>query len=427
MYVAVEGWPALGKSELLSALRLYYPTTVLVLPELVKEVCEQDGLDLFRDRHPLAQRLGERRPPREALIRQALEQGRTVVEESHLAVHAAYSAALGDSFFLAEFARLEKKILWPELFVRLEAPVEVSGLRQQARGDPRYMVQPHVLEAMRDWLVRWHEQRGSRVVVLDADRPPHEVLHDLVQVLGLAYRPHVVDRVLPYLVLLGRPASGKSELVQFLQGLEPGTRVRHYHLGKLRVLDDFPILWQKFVEDDRWEAVGRGRLHSRRSGENYAVADDHLWNFLILALNDAVAKQPAGPGETVLMEFSRGGPQGYRRALELLSPEVLRQGAILYLGVSFEESWRRNVARYDRDHRDGLLTHSVPREEMERTYLVDDWKNLATGRSGYLSVQGVQVPYVTVLNEPEPKTTRDFAERFRPALDELFGLWNNRP
>ncbi len=426
MYVALEGWPALGKSELLSVLRLYYPGQLLVLPELVKQVAEDHGLDLFRDRHILTDALVQAWPAREAQIRQALAQGLGVVEESHMGVHAAYSAALGDARFLAEFERREDEVLWPERFVRLQAPVEVSSLRQEARGDPRYMVRPHVLEVMWDWLSRWHARRGNQVVVLDADRAPHEVLHDLVTALGLEYRPYVVAKVLPYVILLGRPASGKSELIQFLTGLAPQERVRYYHLGRIRVLDDFPILWEKFVEDDRWEAVGQGRLHSRRSGENYAVANDHIWSFLILSLNAELAKHPAGPGETVIVEFSRGGPQGYREALNLLSEEVLGQGAILYLDVSFEESWRRNVARYDRDRRDGLLTHSVPREEMERTYKFDDWKSLASARAGYLRVRGLEVPYVAVFNEPEPKTAQDFAQRFLPAFGELCDLWRER-
>ncbi|MBC7098269.1 hypothetical protein H5T52_04005 [Candidatus Bipolaricaulota bacterium] len=41
-----------------------------------------------------------------------------------------------------------------------------------------------------------------------------------------------------------------------------------------------------------------------------------------------------------------------------------------------EESWRRNLARYDRDRRGGILTHSLPWEECEHTYRTDDWREL---------------------------------------------------
>lgn len=127
-----------------------------------------------------------------------------------------------------------------------------------------------------------------------------------------------------------------------------------------------------------------------------------------------------------MVEFSRGGPEGYRRALSSFSPRVLRAGAILYLRVSHAESLRRNRARYDRERKDGILTHTVPEEEMERTYRMDDWQDLAPEEAGYLSIQGVRVPYVTVVNEPEPRSPADFSRRFRPALEELYSLWKNR-
>ncbi|MBC7099937.1 hypothetical protein H5T52_12690, partial [Candidatus Bipolaricaulota bacterium] len=188
----------------------------------------------------------------------------------------------------------------------------------------------------------------------------------------------------------------------------------------------FPFLWEKFREDDLWEELGCGRRYSRRVGENYAVSDDYLWDFLILRINEEIEKAPARSGETVIVEFSRGGAQAYRRALARLTPYALEGGAILYLHVSYQESLRRNRARYDRDRRDGILTHSVPEEEMARTYADDDWQALAPGEAGYLSLGSFRVPYVTVYNEPEPKSVADFSRRFRPALEELYQLWKNR-
>lgn len=422
MYISVEGLPALGKSEFLSTLRLYYPDQALILPELVKEVAETEKLDLFRERSRLSEAIWRALPNREKEVRGALDRGLIVVEESHLGVHAAYAAALGDTAFLAQFQDREQDILWPDRFVRLAAPISVSLSRQGARGDPRYAVPSDVLGRMLSSLDDWHTHRGSEPRLVNADRPPAEVMYDLAQALGLVYRPPTGVRVLPYLLLLGRPAAGKSELIQFLAGLPADERAATYHLGRLRVADDFPILWAKFAEDDIWEQVGRGRLHSRRSGENYAVADDHLWPFLILRLGEELVRNPARPGETVLVEFARGGPTAYRDALARLAPEILRAGAILYLDVSFEESWRRNITRYDRARRDGLLTHSVPREEMERTYARDDWAALAPRGSGYIEPQGIRVPYVTVPNTPEPTAKEHFARRFQPAFETLWDL-----
>lgn len=426
MYIGVEGLPAAGKSEILALLGLFFPNQILVLPELVREVVERENLDLFQDRSRLTQALVELLPARQAHVQAALKEGRVVIEESHLGVHAAYSAALGDVQFLSVFHDLEEKILWPNLFVRLEIPVEVSLRRQAARGDPRFFVPKGVLSRMAGWLSAWHARRADRLDVIDADRAPHEVVEALIQRLALSYLPASQPDVLPYLILLGRPASGKSELIRFLQGLPLSERVSAYHLGSLRVVDDFPFLWQKFEEDDLWEEVGRGRLCSRRAGENYAVADPHLWDFLLLRINREITRAPARPGESVIVEFSRGGSGAYRRALQRLDRRVLLHGAILYLHVSHEESRRRNLVRYDRALRSEVLTHSVPEEEMARTYAVDDWFDLAPMESAYLTVQDISVPYVTVLNEPEPKSFSDFARRFRPALEELHRLWRSR-
>ncbi|HIE48336.1 TPA: hypothetical protein EYP84_05560, partial [Candidatus Bipolaricaulota bacterium] len=81
-YFSLEGLPALGKSELLSALRLFYPEQVLVLPELVKEVGEREGLDPFREREELNRAILDALPKRQKEIESALAQGLTVVEES---------------------------------------------------------------------------------------------------------------------------------------------------------------------------------------------------------------------------------------------------------------------------------------------------------------------------------------------------------
>ena len=422
-YVSVEGLPAVGKSELLSVLKLYFPGQVLVLPELVKEVAEREGIDLFHERDRLRRAILRALPRRQGEVEEGLDRGLIVVEESHLGVHAAYSAALGDTEFLTEFRRLEGKIRWPDVFVRLEASVPVSRERQEAREDPRYEVEGEVLERMSAWLSRWHGERGHELVSIDADRSPDEVLRDLISALGLRYRSLARGEVLPYLILLGRPAAGKSELIQFLRGLPPDERARAYHVGTVAVLDDFPILWEKFIEDDIWESVGKGRLISRRADDNYYVTDDRTWPFLIEKLNRSIEAEPELPGRTVIVEFSRGGADGYREALSRLHPRALGRGAILYLDVSVEESWRRNLARYDRARRDGILTHSVPWEEYERTYKIDDWHDLAPDRAGYITVGDIRVPYVAVANEPEPVSPEDFAGRFRPALEELFRLW----
>ncbi|MGQ9700165.1 MAG: hypothetical protein ACUVQS_03785 [Candidatus Bipolaricaulaceae bacterium] len=423
MYVALEGLPGLGKSALLALVELYFPEQIVVLPELGEElsrVCNGSAPQ------PLPEGIWQLLPLRQARIEEAVGAGKIVLENSHLAVYAAFAAIDNDEAFLRRFQEVEEELLWPDLFLRLEVPLAVSLQRQTARPGSAPIVPPEVLAQSSAWLSAWHARRGDRVEVVDADRPPEEVLAAVTRLLGLRYVPLGTSEVFPYLLLLGRPAAGKSELIEFLKVLPHSERALGYHVGALRVLDDFPFLWEKFLEDDLWEELGVGRLHSRRVGENYAVANPCLWDFLILRLGQALEETPARPGETVVVEFSRGGANGYRQALSRVRPPILRTGAIFYLRVSYEESLRRNRARYDRAHRGDILTHSVPEAEIAHTYRVDDWAELALEEAGYVEIQGVRVPYVTVENEPEPRSPADFSRRFRPALEELFYLWKSR-
>jgi hypothetical protein len=238
--------------------------------------------------------------------------------------------------------------------------------------------------------------------------------------------------IFKFLLLLGRPASGKSEFIDFMEKCPLERRMTRYHLGELHIIDDFVMLWEKFEEDDLWEKLGHRRLFSKRVGENYTVIDHRIWPFLIEKINVHAEKfikaTPNSLHRTVLIEFSRGGKTGYADALNTLSPEILSHTAILYIHVSPEESRRRNIARYDEKKKESILAHSVPHDEMERMYAVDDWLEIAPQPEGDLDINGVLVPYVTIKNEPESTDPNILDTRYREALDRLYTLWKeNRP
>jgi thymidylate kinase len=426
-HIIVEGLPAVGKSEALALLARFYPQTIRVLPELVKSVVEEERIDLFRERARLTQALALAVPRRRAEVEAAVRAGFLCLEESHLGVHYAYAVALADTGFLEAYPDLARQAPRPDLYVRLDIPVSESVARQAARGTPEYAVREEVLARVSTELSRWHADRGSPLLVLDADRPPDEMLRELEQALGLTYFQRQAASAFDVLLLLGRPASGKSEFIDFMTRVSGTERARLFHIGSFSVADDFPILWQKFEEDDAWERLGFSRLYSKRVDGNYAVSDDRIWCFLIDRLNAAAGAQPPVPGHSLLVEFSRGGPTGYEDALAGLSDDLLSRAAILYLSVSFAESWRRNVARYDEKRRSGILTHSVPREEMERTYGTDDWSSLTQGDSnGFLALRGHRVPFATLANEPESMDPEVLRTRYRGALETLFRLWGGR-
>jgi thymidylate kinase len=432
-HVVIEGLPAAGKSEILELLARFYPHRVRVLPEMVKQLVETEGIDLFNERTRLTDALRAALPDRLRQIRALLDQGYVCLEESHLGVHLAYSSALGDTEFQTVYPSLAESLPLPDAYVRLDLPIASSLQRQHARGTEAFDIDGKTLADMLAALDRWHEKQPVPRVHINADRPPHDVVAEIVDLLQLSYGAEggmpPVPETFDTLLLLGRPASGKSEFIDFMTRIAPDVRSRRYFLSPLRVLDDFPLLWELFQQDDVWETVGRGRLFSRRSGENYAVADDFVWSYLIERLNQrarSLLRERArlARRETLLIEFSRGGPCSYRNALHHLSAHLLRRAAALYVSVSFEESWRRNVARYDKKKRDGILTHSVPREEMERSYGADDWRELTDDApSGVLQIHGLNIPFVTMNNEPESKDPAVLGRRYSAALASLHTRW----
>ncbi|MEA3239319.1 MAG: hypothetical protein U9Q94_06015, partial [Candidatus Bipolaricaulota bacterium] len=418
-HVIFEGLPAAGKSETLSLLARFYPQSVVVLPELVKEVALRDGIDIFSQRERLTQAIIAEIPRRREQVERAIASGKLCLEESHLGVHLAYAQALGDQTFIDAYPQIVSALPQPDAYVRLDIPIGLSLMRQEARNTPQFYIDRPRLEAMLSELLGWHIEHSTNLIPIDANRDPSVFLSEIERTLQLQYTREdaPLDDTFDIILLLGRPAAGKSEFIDFMHKTPIAQRASDYYIAPFEALDDFPILWEKCVEDDLWESMGKGRLYSRRAEGNYAITNSDIWEFLIRSLNQQVAQiisHPTGLNrKTLIVEFSRGGEHGYADALSQLSPEILKRAVILYVSVSFEESWRRNVARYDEKRRSGLLTHSVPRAEMEATYGIDDWFNIAPAPHGTIAVNGLNVPYVTMNNEPESKDPQVLGPRYR--------------
>jgi hypothetical protein len=237
--------------------------------------------------------------------------------------------------------------------------------------------------------------------------------------------------VFEVVLLLGRPACGKSEFLDYMQKQPPERLRQRYGLGRLIILDDFPLLWEKFEEDDILERLGLPRLWSRVAEPSYTTTHPLIWPFLTEKLNLA-ARKVLAPGafrpgeETLLIEFSRGGPSGYRDALARFDPGILARAAILYIEVSHAESCRRNRARYDEARKSSILAHSVPEEAMQGIYATDDWPELTAAGTGYLAVGGLRVPYATMNNEPESTDPVVLDGRYHRALATLMERWQAR-
>lgn len=229
------------------------------------------------------------------------------------------------------------------------------------------------------------------------------------------------------LILTARPAAGKSEVIDFLKGVEPAERARRYHIGPFEELDDFPYVWQLFEDDDILERLGRPRNFT--SPDHYFLHDS-TWTFLVHKLNLAFAKKLARhprwlEHHTAIFEFARGGENGIRHALEHLSDEILSRAGLLYVAVSYEESVRKNRRRYDPAQKDSILYHSLPDDKMEFYYRTNDWAALSEGRSeGRISIRQSSIPFVVLENEPE---VTDNPTNLGPALESrLNRLWSVR-
>jgi hypothetical protein len=230
-----------------------------------------------------------------------------------------------------------------------------------------------------------------------------------------------------HLFVLGRPASGKSEFLDFMRKLPDEERAERFHVGRMVEIDDFPWLWEKFLEDDLWEQVTGKRLHSYRIGNLYGNTPE-IFRFLIEKLRAEIERRYS-PDEsfyrdsTLLIEFSRGGECPYAQALSRFPPEIYRRAAILYVEVSGNESMRRNDARYKEKLKHTVLAHKCPDEIMERFYKEDDWPALTDSRrEGLLTLAEVPVPFVTMHNEPESTDPAVLTPRYGAALTQLWKL-----
>jgi hypothetical protein len=238
------------------------------------------------------------------------------------------------------------------------------------------------------------------------------------------------DPTFEIILLLGRPAAGKSEILQFLRNVDDELRIDQYHLGKLDVIDDFPMLWAWFEEDTILsEKFGKPRLHS---DENRYFKYQYLWNLLIERISLEYQKKIRDNNHyhqhsTTIVEFARGSEHGgYRQAFEHLSDQILERAGIVYVQVSFAESLRKNRKRFNPERPDSILEHAVDEKKLEKLYRHDDWQDLLsqTDSSEYITIRDWKVPHVVFENEDDVTTEGGGAlgTRLEAALSRLWEI-----
>ena len=227
------------------------------------------------------------------------------------------------------------------------------------------------------------------------------------------------------LLLIARPGAGKSEIIDYVKRTPQEERRQRFHIAEFEEIDDFPMLWAWFEEDRLLAEMGKERLHS---DEDQYFKWPYLWHLLVRRLCLEYSKKLRDDAgyhiqRTVIMEFSRGKSSGgYRAAFEHISRQAAERMAILYVNVSWQESLRKNQARFNPEKPDSILEHGLSLEKMERLYKECDWAEVSGENPEHVLIQGVEVPYAVFENEDDVTTDRGEAlgQRLEAALTTLW-------
>jgi len=229
------------------------------------------------------------------------------------------------------------------------------------------------------------------------------------------------------IILIGRPAAGKSEVIDYLKKTPLEERIKRFHIGKFGEIDDFPMLWTWFEEDAILEKIlNKPRIHTDKDGY---FLHEYQWHLLIERISLEYSKKLRDEGYhdeyTTILEFSRGSEHGgFKKAFQHLSDEILKKAGIVYIKVSYEESLRKNRRRFNPERPDSILEHGLPDEKLERLYKESDWEEVSAADPEFIDIKGYKVPYVVFDNEPE-KT--DKPEVLGAHLEEVLQkLWELR-
>ena len=238
-------------------------------------------------------------------------------------------------------------------------------------------------------------------------------------------------------ILNGRPAAGKSEIIDYLKHLPIDERLRRFHIGDFEEIDDFPILWERFQDDNIFEMLGRKRIFTDTTYEfegkqypGFNFREDFFWNYLIEKLNQAYDKKIRDNNrihetKTIIIEFSRGAEHGgFSRAYNHLSDDILKKAVTIYIDVSFAESLRKNRRRFNPDRPDSILEHGLEDKKLEKLYKASDWADFSSKDPQFLSVRDIKIPYGVFNNEPE---ITDKPELMGPHLEDICQrLWRTK-
>lgn len=230
------------------------------------------------------------------------------------------------------------------------------------------------------------------------------------------------------LFVLGRPGAGKSEFFDHIKKIGDTERLKKFNIGSFETIDDWLVLADKFREDELWEKLTGHRKYTRLDQGVEVVTDLLLYDYAVMQLNrlalELLEKNPTFYSErSLLIEFSRGGEKNYTHTFSFFDAAILKKAAIIYVQADMDVCWERNVWRYEEKKKHSVLAHLVPKSQLERLYREDDWTQLTQNKeTGFISVSGQSIPFVTLDNNATPLKDLRNPEVMGPKYEHAMNL-----
>lgn len=141
------------------------------------------------------------------------------------------------------------------------------------------------------------------------------------------------NEVFDIVLLIALPASGKSEVRNFMANVEPDRLRTEFHIGENLQLDDFPYVFMMRRIDDELESMGHDRIFYP---SETPLIDGRDWGTLINLLNEDYhdmanrnVVHPASAAQLLFDRYDRAALQaGIAPRLGLLGEEVRKELAV---------------------------------------------------------------------------------------------------
>jgi adenylate kinase family enzyme len=220
----------------------------------------------------------------------------------------------------------------------------------------------------------------------------------LVEARGIALRGEFLAMAIP-VFLLGRPGSGKSTAVRFIDFLS------HRHGWSTVHLNDYPFLFAQFQSD-----TAHLKFKPSDCG-GFDVTDFSVLDTVLKSIEEKALAYMAIPDTLLLIEFARND---YIQALQQFQSSFLRPAYFLFLKADLDTCVRRV---YQRSYHPTNRNDHFISEEMIRSYYQKDQNTCLIQQ--LLSSYGVGESQIHMIENKG--TYHHFREQIKACTHEIIG------